>query len=253
LRASREVDNVLAAVSEAPAGRDEVAIAATTASAVEAANDGALVERALAGDAQAMSALVDRLLHTVQTRVGLVLLRRPVQTKGRSLRSETEDLTQEVFASLFDGRGKVLRDWRPERGLSLRGFVGLVAERQAAAILRTGKRSPFTEDPTSAETLGALGGAGEQRSATFERLESRDLLEALVDGLAERLSVQGFRLFELLYVEERSVEETCALAGLSADAVYAWRSRIGRLARELRQELLSERPPEGSSGRKESR
>jgi RNA polymerase sigma-70 factor (ECF subfamily) len=233
LPGAKEVDNVLAAVSVRVEEEDVVVEPVQP-------DEAALVGGALAGDAGAMRRLVDHLLPTVQTRVGLALLRWRSQARGRNLRSETEDLTQEVFASLFDEGGRVLRDWRPERGLGLKRFVGLVAERQAGAILRTGKRSPFTEDPTSAEALGVLTGSGE---GAAKLLESRDLLEALVDRLQGRLSVQGFQLFELLYVEERSVEEACALARLSPDAVYAWRSRIGRLAREIRAELLAERQP----------
>ena len=70
-----------------------------------------------------------------------------------------------------------------------------------------------------------------------------------MDRLRERLSPQGFWLFQLLYVEERSVEETCGAAGLTADAVYAWRSRIGKLARQVRDEVVEERRPTGERGR----
>jgi hypothetical protein len=239
LRQPKEVDNVLAALRE-PAP-DELA----------EPDDRGMVERALAGDEREMRALVDHLLPTVQMRVGLALLRYRGQARGRSLRSETEDMAQEVFAALFEQGGRTLRQWDPERGLSLARFVGLVAERQAGAILRTGKRSPFTEDPTTAETLGALGGQGGDGEQPTEVLESRDLLEALVDRLQERLSVQGFHLFELLYVEERTVEEARAMTQLWPDAIYAWRSRIGRLARDIRQELLAER--QASSGKKAPR
>ncbi len=197
-----------------------------------------LVTRALAGEATAMRALIDRLLPVIQTRVGLALMRRRGQARGRDLRAEVEDLSQEVFLALLEREGRVLRGWQPERGLSLNGFVGLVAEREAGAILRTGKRSPFTEDPTADDTLHQLGSAAPgERAPVSEAIESRDLLEVVVDRLRERLSPQGFWLFQLLYVEERSIEEACASTGMKADALYAWRSRIGKLAREVRDEL----------------
>jgi hypothetical protein len=42
------------------------------------------------------------------------------------------------------------------RGLSLDNFVGLVAEREAATILRSGRRSAWAETPTADDVL-ALG------------------------------------------------------------------------------------------------
>jgi RNA polymerase sigma-70 factor (ECF subfamily) len=49
-------------------------------------------------------------------------------------------------------------------------------------------------------------------------------------------------LFELLYVEEHTVEEVCAATRLSPDAVYAWRSRLRRTAQSLYGQLVSETP-----------
>jgi RNA polymerase sigma-70 factor (ECF subfamily) len=218
---------------------------AASGSVAAGGDDAALVDRALSGEGPAMRTLIDRLLPSVQGRVGLALLRRHGQARGRNLRAEAEDLSQEVFAALFEQGGRVLRSWQPDRGLSLKGFVGLVAEREAGAILRTGKRSPFTEEPTAAEALQeTLHDIGERNptgpSPMTDLLESRDLLETLIDRLRERLSPQGFWLFELLYVEERSVEETCTIAKMTPDALYAWRSRIGKLAREVRDALTED-------------
>ena len=226
--------------------------AVKSAGAVAARDDVELLARALRGEAPAMRTLIDRLLPAVQARVGLALLRRHGQARGRNLRAEAEDLSQEVFAALFEQGGRVLRSWQPDRGLSLKGFVGLVAEREAGAILRTGKRSPFTEEPTPDDALHQLEGremTGQSPMTTL--LESRDLLEAVVDRLRERLSPQGFWLFELLYVEERSVEEACAITKMSPDAIYAWRSRIGKLAREVRDALVEEQVHAGGPRREQ--
>jgi DNA-directed RNA polymerase specialized sigma24 family protein len=218
--------------------------AASESSDAGRGNDAALIARALAGEEPAMRTLIDQLLPAIQGRVGRALLRRHGQARGRNLRTEAEDLSQEVFAALFEQGGRVLRSWQPERGLSLKGFVGLVAEREAGAILRTGKRSPFTEEPTVDETLHALDGQKQTgkaaETAMTDLLESRDLLEAVVDRLRERLSPQGFWLFELLYVDELSIEEACVIARMTPDALYAWRSRIGKLARDVRDALVEE-------------
>lgn len=207
----------------------------------DANDDPALVKAALAGEPAAMRALVDRLLPVVHARVALVLLRHRQMLRGRQLQGVVEDFVQELFATLFEDGGRVLRSWDPARGLSLKGFVGLVTERQTAKTLKVGKRSPFTEDPAEPEALGRIE-AGElhHRQQPPDAIESRDLLAATVARLRQELSPQGFTLFELLFVEEQTVEQACQASGLSADAVYAWRSRIGRKARAIRDELLGE-------------
>jgi DNA-directed RNA polymerase specialized sigma24 family protein len=211
--------------------------------------DRVLVQAALAGEATAMRALVDTLLPVVHARVGLVLARRRDKIKGRDLRAVVEDFVQELFVTLFEDGGRVLRSWNPARGLSLKGFVGLVAERQTGKTLKVGRRSPFTEDPAEPETMSRLeaGAAPGQRSLQAEEIETRNLLAATVARLRAELSEQGFALFEALFVEEQTVEQVCATMALSPDAVYAWRSRIARKARAIRDELLAERP--GGPGR----
>jgi RNA polymerase sigma-70 factor (ECF subfamily) len=192
-------------------------------------------ERALSGDPEALASLVHYLNPVVQARVARVLLRR-VESRAYDVRQEVEDLAQEVFVALFADGARVLRTWDPDRGLSLRNFVGFVAERQAAGILRTGKRNPWTEDPTLTDELdGAEPGASLEATIT-----SRDVLRRLLRRLEERLTPLGRHLFDLIYLREHTVDEVGATTGLSADAVYAWRSRLRRLARGMLMELSTE-------------
>jgi RNA polymerase sigma-70 factor (ECF subfamily) len=195
-----------------------------------------LVERALARDGEALRALVDALTPVIQARVARALLRRAASASGRNIRQEVADLTQDVFAALFAEQGKALRAWKPERGLSLANFVGFVAERQVASILRTTRRSPWTEDPTLMEELDTP----EDAPSVELRLESQQMLEALLDRLREELSPLGLSLFELIFIQQRTVPEVCAQTGMSREAVYAWQSRLGRLCRKLGAELLSD-------------
>lgn len=195
-----------------------------------------LVDRALARDGEALRALVDALTPVIQARVARALLRRAVAASGRNIRQEVADLTQDVFAALFAERGKALRAWKPERGLTLASFVGFVAERQVASILRTARRSPWTEDPTLMEELDTP----EDHSGLELRLESQQMLEALLDRLREELSPLGLSLFELIFIQQRTVPEVCEQMRMSREAVYAWQSRLGKLSRRLGAELLSD-------------
>ncbi|WP_428263788.1 RNA polymerase sigma factor [Haliangium sp.] len=193
-----------------------------------------LIDRAIRGDTEAARALVDRLTPVVQARVVRALRRRAGDARGRNIQQEVEDMVQEVFLSLFDHAGKALRRWEPDKGLSLENFVGLVAERQVASIMRSGRRSPWKEDPTEGETLSSVTTSSRPADA---QVASRELLEMLLDRLREELSPRGLQLFYALLVHERSVTDVCAETGLSRDAVYQWRSRLGKLVKRLGDEI----------------
>ncbi len=201
-------------------------------------DDEELARRALSGDAVATRRLVVAVLPIVQARIARVLVRRRARS-GRDVRQEVEDLAQEVFAALFENDGRVLRAWDPARGLSLASFCGLVAEREAASILRSGRRSPWADDPTEADAIERDLGA----EPDFEgRLATREQLELLVDRVREALSPLGLEMFERLVVQEEAVESVCRSTGMSADAVYAWRSRIGKLVRRIAREIAISDP-----------
>jgi RNA polymerase sigma-70 factor, ECF subfamily len=198
-------------------------------------SDPTLVEHALSGAEPALSRLVERLTPVIQSRVARCLLRGGGGGSPR-LRQELKDLVQQVFVALFDDGGRILASWDATRGLSLENFVGLVAERQVLSILRSGRRNPWREDPTLIEELDAVS----EEPGPEEAALSRDALERLLSRLREALSPMGWQLFDLLYLQERSVDEVERMTGLSADAVYAWRSRLRRLARSVLSEPMSE-------------
>ncbi|MEM7356284.1 MAG: sigma-70 family RNA polymerase sigma factor [Acidobacteriota bacterium] len=198
------------------------------------------VERALAGEPKALAQLIDRLTPVIHARVaGLVLS--SSAASGSRLRQEVEDLVQEVFVALFADQARVLRSWNPARGMSLRSFVGMVAKRRAVSILRSGKKNPRHEEPTLPEELDrvAIDTAG-------RRLESRDLLREILWRLKSELSPLGWKLFHWLFVEQRSVGEIGRDAQMSADAIYAWRSRLRRLAVRMRRDIESMAPDAGT-------
>src|SRR5215831_17740303 len=126
-----------------------------------------LVREALTGDQAALTRLVALLTPVIQARVARTLLaHRPRLGGGRDVRQEVEDLTQEVFLSLFVKDGQVLRSWEAGRGLSLQNFVGLVSERQVVSLLRSGKRNPWKEEPSPAEELDAAAEDGGPEEVT---------------------------------------------------------------------------------------
>jgi len=199
------------------------------------------VDHALGGDEGAVRRLVGALTPVIQARVARVLLRRRTgAAASRDVRQEVEDLAQEVFLTLFADEGEVLRAWEPERGLSLANYAGLVAERRAASILRSGRRSPWKEDPTLGEDLDSPTPDPDPETAAV----SRQALAHLLERLDEELSPLGRHLFSLLFLRELPVEEVTAATAMSPDAVYAWRSRLRRLVKKLHAELSETVAPE---------
>lgn len=200
-----------------------------------------LVARALAGEVRALEDMVDALTPVIQARVARALLRASTARRDeRDLRQDVEDFTQEVFVAIFADNGRALRSWDPARGLSLVNFVGLIAQREVASILRNGKRSPWTEEPTVSPRLERA--AGDCPALELD-VSSREFLAKLLDRLHAELSPRGHRLFQLLVVEELPARDVCTQLGMTLDAVYAWRCRLGRTLRHLTSEL--EAWPEG--------
>ena len=191
--------------------------------------DRTLVGRALKREASALRKLVDRLAPVIQARVVRVLLwRQP--TSGRDVRQEVEDLTQEVFLALFRREGQLLRSWQPERGLSLRNFVGLVAERLVGGILQAKRgRNPWVATPAAPETLASCEAAPQQLDQVIDCFD-------LLDRLLANLTPQGRTMFHKLLVEQQTVAQICRETGMSKNTVHAWHSRLRKLARQLREE-----------------
>jgi RNA polymerase sigma-70 factor (ECF subfamily) len=200
-----------------------------------------LLRQALAGDQAALTRLVAVLTPVIQARVARTLLaRRSFLAPGRSVRQEVEDLSQEVFLALFARDAHVLRSWQAERGLSLENFAGLVAERQVLSFLRSGRKNPRREAAWE-EDEGPEPAAPDR--GPEEIAAGREHLSRLLDRLREEASPLGCRLFDLLFVQELSLPEVRAASGLSEDAVYAWRSRLRRLAQRLLGEMSGSTAP----------
>lgn len=196
-----------------------------------------LIKETLAGDRAAARVLVAELYPVVKARVAGVLWRMR-RSADRNVQQEVEDMTQDVFRALFEGGARMLRAWDPARGLALPGFVGMLGERHAVAVLRTDRRNPWTEEPT---VDAALDGHG-TNTGPEPVVRSRELLEVLLDRLRVAVSPLGLHMFELLYVEERTVEEVMAVTSMTADAVYAWRSRLRKAVNLLAAELVTPAP-----------
>jgi uncharacterized protein (DUF4415 family) len=197
-------------------------------------DDQELVRRALAREEDALTRLVAKLTPVIQRRVArCLLLSRWGAAKGRNVRQEVEDQTQDVFVHLFDKGEKVLRVWKLERGLPLDRFVDLVTKRFMIARLRPGPRRPWRDEPTPEDEFEGP----EPAPGPDVIFASKEEQQLLLKRLEEELSPLGWHLFEILFLRELTVPEVVALTGLSEAAIYQWRSRLRRLARRLLEEI----------------
>lgn len=195
------------------------------------------LRRALNGDRSALRSVVDCLTPVIQVRVARALLRLKPVAYSSDIRQEVADLTQQVFLALFADQGKTLRSWDPDRGASLAGFVGLLAEREVISTMRTQSRNPWSEIPMDLPDLDRAAGASSHPEAGAA---SREVLDEVWKRLQSRLTNRGVQMFQWLYVDGLSVGEVCTLTGLTEDAVHAWRSRLGRLVRDIAGEVMSD-------------
>ncbi len=212
------------------------------ASVLSAAEEGELLRRGLVGSPPEAGALVRYLAPVVQVRVGRALACSAGGSRRRNLREEVEDMSQEVFTTLFADDAKVLRAWSPERGLSLRNFVGMVARRKTNGLLGVRKRNPWYEQPMDdAAVERALPEAADAES----RVVAKQVMAEAMRRTAAAQSERGRLMLQLMIRDGKSNPEVVEATGLKLDAVYQWRSRLTRVLRQHLEELMDEDPGTG--------
>jgi RNA polymerase sigma-70 factor (ECF subfamily) len=197
-----------------------------------------LVDAAISGDRAAKRRLVQSLAPAIRMRVGRGLARRPA-SRGRNVGQEIDDLTQQVFVVIFSNDARALRAWDRSRGVPLVDYCRLLASREVASVLRSGRRSPWKETAVELDVLEREIGGG---SAMQLRIESIDELSQLVTHLRAILSPRALDMFRRLFIRDDSVAHICEATGMSPPSVYAWRSRLAKLAREVLRALNAGAP-----------
>jgi len=196
--------------------------------------DPQLVHKALQGHPIALRAILEAIGPAVQVSVADTLRRRIPAAAYSRARHEVEDLTQEVLLALFANDGKRLRTWDPERGLSLPGYVKLVARHLVLSFLRKRERRVWEDEPVNdVEPDAQHPGASPERIA-----EQKELSGAVLAAVEAELTLEGRKMFQLLIVEGRSVDEVCQATKMTSNAVHIWRSRLAQRADEATRRIL---------------
>lgn len=184
-----------------------------------------LIERACRREPEATRTLIRRLLPVIHARV------RRAQVHSRELAQRDErDLVQDVWLALFAQDGRQLRQWDPDRGATLEGYVGMVVERE----LSNGARSARAQKRQGRLVPLELAQHASERGPTPEtRALTRDTALRLADHLEENLPAKGQVVFRYLCTDELEADEVAAAMGVNRQVVYNWRHKIRQLARDF--------------------
>lgn len=175
-----------------------------------------------------MAALVREVLPPIKVEVAVALVRQALPRR-RDPRQDIDDFAHDVVLHLMADGGRVLQLWDPERGLSLAGFVRLVARQRVSRALQGHRGNPWSEDPIDQESVELLA----DLDAGDRVLESREELRGLLERLQAHLNPRGLILFHRIFVEQRPILEVAAELGMTREAVDAWNTRTRNLARKL--------------------
>ena len=195
-----------------------------------------LLKRTLRGDTLARERLAMAMLPVIQNRASRAALRHaPARIRG-SIRAEIEDLVQEICLLLFVEDCRVLRAWDESRGVSLEGFVGVVAQKRTISLLRSRRHLPVREEFAMDERFFELRAVlGFEQQAV-----DRDLLEKVFARVSRGLKPEGKRVLEMLFVQGCSIADVEQATGRSAAALYKQKSRLNQALRLEFEKLTAE-------------
>jgi RNA polymerase sigma factor (sigma-70 family) len=180
--------------------------------------DEELVEAILQGDEDAFEALYERYFPRIYHFVN----------KRMRNRADTEEVTQEVFASLFLS----LPSFRSEAPFA--AWVFGVTRRTIAARFKKRRHETVTLSEEDAEQAGGLLAAGIQREPDPHQVyECNERIGRMESAASNDLTREQRLLFLLHHVQHRSIQEIARQLAKSEDAVksHLYRARKVLLAR----------------------
>ncbi|MBW3542894.1 MAG: sigma-70 family RNA polymerase sigma factor [Planctomycetes bacterium] len=199
----------------------------------DADSEVALVQRAVAGDSDALAQLLEQHGPAVRSR-----LQGKIDRRWQSLVSE-DDVMQETYAEAFLGIARFV----PRGQGSFLSWLYMLARNNlldAVRELQTAKKggdrvrfqAPATED-SCVDLLQNIGGSITSPSSAFARKEAHERLEDALRRLP-RAYAQVVRLYDL---EGGSAEEVAEQLGCSPGAVYMRRARAHAQLQEILESL----------------
>lgn len=184
------------------------------------------IDAALRGDQIAMRTLIAEITPVVAARAMRVA--RFLPARLREYGYEHADLMQESFVRLFANSGEVLLHWRPERGLSLRNWTGMIVERALLTLLRSAK--PRIECPHLGKDLELDALTAKDPTAL---VEARSELRHLAIRAGSIVPEHRLTLLARLCFLRENISQVACDTGMSEAALYAARKRMDTTIRHF--------------------
>lgn len=193
--------------------------------------------RIIAGEVAA----VTRFVHEVGPDLRAVARRLTVRS---SYPGTEEDLVQEAFEHLFEDDARVLRQWTPDGGSRLRGFVLLVGRRYMIDFLRKhGRETPAEDSVLEAHESQTVG--SDETAAAF-----RINIQKVMDEFYSSASHEERYLLEEHILGGRTTRALEEELGLSPAALYQRVCRLRKRLQDIYRRLTGESPGTDDGGRK---
>ena len=141
-----------------------------------------------------------------------------------------DDLTPEIYLSLLEQDGKLLRAYDHSRGKSLEGYVGMVCRRE----LWRRNRAHLAERRGGGVDAAPIEDAQHEAAATPSPEQAaigRDLLDGLSAHLIAELPERGQLVLKLVYEDHLGPAEAAKVMGVKTQVVYNWQHKIRGLSR----------------------
>ena len=187
--------------------------------------DHALVDRAVAGDREALAALLERHGPRIAR-----TLRSSIPTRARPLLS-IDDVVQDAYTEAFLAIGRF--EWRGEG--SFLAWLSTLARRSLLDTVRLleadkrGGRHQRVESDSTIDLAEQLGWT----SSTPSRAAARDEAGTLLRTALASLPADYRQVIEAYDLAGRTVEEVAAILGRSPGAVHMLRMRAHRMLAEV--------------------
>lgn len=156
--------------------------------------------------------------------------------------ADAEDLTSTILLRFCER--DVFDDFVFQSKDKFNGWLDTVVRHDMLTFLRNRSRKPDSWSVGNAAAQEALRKASEEIVRDLKMECEHDLarVEAGYAKVKERVDDQTWRVFEMLVLEQCTVAEVMERLAMSKDAVYAAKSRVKRMLREVLRDLHV--PPE---------
>lgn len=176
----------------------------------------------------------DRLVGRYWNTVYFTVRKTFVLKGARFAEEDAEDLRNEVFLQLFEDSCRKLRQYDPARGLSLAGWIKMIAAQTVIVYIRKRDRAGRLglRDTVCFDGYGEEAGNlhAQDTETLIARLDAREKLRQVKENIG-KLSCAKRMILDLYFRGGLSFDEIASLTGRTIGNIYTIKSRA---AEELR-------------------